>query len=526
MQDSTDYRLRHLQEVIGNQYRFQGELGQGGAATVYKVTNLRLGRLEALKVLSQDHLNVPEFSRRFTREAKLAAALDHPNIVKVYDFGMEEGLFWYTMQYIDGPTLNHVLQTKGALSTLAVTRLAIPLLDALQYIHEHGVVHRDVKPGNIILDTACRPFLMDFGIAKSLDSLKKTQTVLMLGTPAYLSPEQVSGASIDGRSDIYSIGVTFYELLAGKLPFSGDSAFESIMSRMNRDPEPLSGVRPDLDPRLEEIVMQSLERDREKRFPTAAEMRNSFLSLPGADRESLDSAGGTASFADKWLKLELGLDDWAAPGPANDSQATTRPAVQKRRKRARLIGVGLMGLVLLALGAYFIRRSSSTPREPAGELASGRIELTATQPGPLASGLPKAGPTHPPDSSKGDRKLAGTPAIITEDTRTRPSGMAAGTVRTESEPLTRRPAQPPQLLERPPVQLSEGVAETCRGQMVGVSVTIGEDGQVKRSRLLSSVPPECGKAALEAVRQYVYRPALDAAGKPVEATIGIAVQLF
>ena len=186
--DPTDFRLNHLRQALGDRYEFEAFLGRGAFAAVYLVRNLQLGRFEALKVMSEAHDGDREFTRRFVEEAKLVASLDHPNIVKVYDFGEADGMTWYAMQYIDGPTLRAEINERLRLDPSAVARLAIPLLDALHYSHGQGVVHRDIKPSNVILDQRGRPYVMDFGIAKSAASALKTMTGSILGTPVYISP--------------------------------------------------------------------------------------------------------------------------------------------------------------------------------------------------------------------------------------------------------------------------------------------------------------------------------------------------
>ncbi|MCP4966135.1 MAG: serine/threonine protein kinase, partial [bacterium] len=212
---ATDYRIQHLREKLGERYEFQALLGRGAFAAVYLVRNLRLNRLEALKVLSDAYDHDDAFVQRFIQEAKLVASLDHPNIVKVYDFGEVDGIVWFSMQHIDGPTLRSELKAQGRLSPIAVARLTIPLLGALGYSHELGTVHRDIKPSNILLDGRGHPYIMDFGIAKSSANALKTMTGRILGTPVYISPEQIQQGEVDGRADLYALGVAMYEMLAG-----------------------------------------------------------------------------------------------------------------------------------------------------------------------------------------------------------------------------------------------------------------------------------------------------------------------
>ncbi len=524
MPPAPDYRLVHLQGLLGDQYRFETVLGQGGAAVVYQVTNLRLNRFEAMKVLNPAPVSTPNFGGRFTQEAKLAATLDHPNIVKVYDFGIDEGVFWYSMQYIEGPTLDAVAHSRGLLSDREVTTIAVPLLDALDYVHRRGIVHRDVKPGNIILDASGRPYLMDFGIAKTEDSLKRTQTGVMVGTPAYLPPEVVAGSEPDGRSDIYSLGVTFYELVAGKMPFPCETTVQAIFSRLNSEPVPLSERREGLNPDFQAIIMRSLERDPAKRFATAADMRDGLMTIPALKPEPIMlSSDALARLADIRRSL-TGQDVTVVPGPA-------RPARPQKWRRAALAGLVLLGLSAAAAGFLWLGRGAGgdfrerqpvpptagpgLPRPPA---AAGRRDAAPALPAGRLTAAP--GPTTGPGESKppapSDRKPA--PAAVPAGAPAAPGPGAGG-------PPPGRPYQMPRLLQDSPVLLPEGLADNCRGLTVGVSVTVGENGQVKAARLISTVAPECGREALAAVRRYVYLPAQDVQGRPVETTIAVSIRL-
>lgn len=535
MKSRDDYRLAHLRDLLGGQYRFEGILGEGGSAVVYRVTNLRLGRFEALKVLTTGRPDDPGFGVRFTNEAKLAATLDHPNIVKVYDFGIDEGIFWYTMQYVDGPTLDRVYRSSGPFSERAIAQIAVPLLDALDYIHRNRIVHRDIKPANIILDEACRPYLMDFGIARSADAMKLTQTGILVGTPVYLSPEVVSGLEPDGQSDLYSLGVTFYELLTGEFPFPAASTVQAIFSRMHGDPEPLSGRRPEMDPRHEAIIMRSLERDRGDRYPSAGRMRDDYLALLRAVGEPPGPALEASFGTELWLGREIVPTEGALYDPtlrARIAPARRLSGPPGKRLLAWVAGLTTLAAVAIVLVWAAWDRSS---REPAGSSAPASALAAATPPSvsgtPLAAvpiptvdgrrGTPR--PTVGPgaEPAPAGKPAADGPASRGDSRRDGPSpGVAA------PEPLIRRPVRPPQLLERAAVPLPGGVPEGCRGRTVSVSLLVGEDGRVKTSRVLSAVPPECGRAALQAVERYIFSPAVDARGRPVEAATAVSVELF
>ncbi|HKD12546.1 MAG TPA: protein kinase, partial [Thermoanaerobaculia bacterium] len=273
MPDPTESRITRL---LGERYELIELLGKGGFASVYKVRNLRLQRTEALKVLSEALTEDPDFARRFEQEARVAAALDHPNIVKIYDYGAIEDFFWFSMQFIGGASVGKEIKARGHFDDATGARIAVGICDALAYSHARGVIHRDIKPDNILLDHEGRPYLTDFGVAKSQIALVKTHAGTLLGSPAYMSPEQLQGRALDGRSDLYSVGVTLYRMLSGALPFAGDDTFRATMKRLTEAPAPLVSRRTDVHPLLAEIVMRALERDPALRFPDAPSMREAL----------------------------------------------------------------------------------------------------------------------------------------------------------------------------------------------------------------------------------------------------------
>jgi len=266
---------RRLIDLLSGRYAFVSVLGRGGSGVVYEVRNVRLGRLEALKVLTNTLSD--DTTKRFVQEARVCASLDHPGIVRVYDFGHLEGVHWYSMQLINGPSLAAIIDAGTRLDVNGFAKLAIPLMDALAYSHRNGVVHRDIKPANIMLLSNGTPCLTDFGIAKSADSLDFTQTSNVLGTPAYMSPEQADGTQVDGRTDQYSLAITFYRAITGRLPFSSVGPVETLVQRLKEDPEPIDWHYPDFPVPLKHVLMKALSRDREDRYPTIESMKKSML---------------------------------------------------------------------------------------------------------------------------------------------------------------------------------------------------------------------------------------------------------
>jgi eukaryotic-like serine/threonine-protein kinase len=260
-----------INTLFDGRYRVVRKLGSGGMADVYLAEDEELGRRVAIKILNDRHANDEQFVERFRREAKNAAGLSHPNIVSIYDRGEAEGTYYIAMEYLDGRTLKELVLARGPLpigDAIAHTR---NVLGALRFAHRKGVVHRDIKPHNVMADADGRLKVTDFGIARAGAS-QMTEAGSIIGTAQYLSPEQARGSAVDQRSDLYSVGIVLYELLTGTVPFTGDSAVEIAMKHLSDTPQPPSLKRPDIPPDLDMIVLRALAKNPEDRFQTAEEM--------------------------------------------------------------------------------------------------------------------------------------------------------------------------------------------------------------------------------------------------------------
>ncbi|HEY8257329.1 MAG TPA: protein kinase [Gemmatimonadales bacterium] len=269
----------------GGRYRVDREIGRGGVAMVYLGSDLRHGRCVAIKVLRPEVRGSIE-ADRFLREISIAASLHHPHIVQVYDSGVDAGPgappgLYYVMPFVEGETLREMIGRDVQLPVATAIRIAMEVADALGYAHERGIVHRDVKPENILFESG-HALLADFGVARALESAggeSLSQSGVVLGTPAYISPEQALGKLVDGRSDLYSLGCVLYEMLAGEPPFTGRTS-QTILARHASDqPPPLLTIRPDLPPRLEKIVLRALEKSPESRFRSASLFREALAAL-------------------------------------------------------------------------------------------------------------------------------------------------------------------------------------------------------------------------------------------------------
>jgi eukaryotic-like serine/threonine-protein kinase len=263
-----------INTLFDGRYRILRRLGSGGMANVYLAEDEELGRRVAIKILNDRHASDDSFVERFRREAKNAAGLSHPNIVSIYDRGEAEGTYYIAMEYLEGRSLKDRIVAEGPLPIPAAIEATRQVLRALGFAHRGGIVHRDVKPHNVLLaqDSAERRYkVTDFGISRTSAS-QMTEAGSIVGTAQYLSPEQARGAPVDQRSDIYSVGIVLYELLTGQLPFTGETPLEIAMKHLSEIPKPPSSVRPEISPDLDMVVLRALAKDPDERFDSAEDM--------------------------------------------------------------------------------------------------------------------------------------------------------------------------------------------------------------------------------------------------------------
>jgi eukaryotic-like serine/threonine-protein kinase len=258
-----------INTLFDGRYRILRKLGSGGMANVYLAEDEELGRRVAIKILNDRYANDELFIERFRREAKSAAALSHPNIVSIYDRGQAEGTYYIAMEVIEGRSLKELILTRGPLPIGQAIAFTLEILDALRFAHRHGIIHRDVKPHNILIGGE-RLKVTDFGIARAGAS-QMTEAGSIMGTAQYLSPEQARGAPVTASSDLYSVAIVLFEMLTGKVPFSGDSAIEIAMKHLNELPKPPSKIRPEIPEQLDKVVLRALAKAPEDRYQTAEE---------------------------------------------------------------------------------------------------------------------------------------------------------------------------------------------------------------------------------------------------------------
>ena len=281
LSESQQFRLQQQAPDLTNLGRYQvtGILGKGAMGLVYKGIDPAINRPVALKTIRLDFVNDPaemeELKQRLHREAQAAGKLSHPNIVTIYDVGSEGPLQYIAMEYLEGVTLEDLIKKKTKFNYRIIAQMILQICAALEYAHDLGIVHRDIKPANIMVLSDYRVKVMDYGIAR-VDSNSMTKTGIAMGTPNYISPEQLKGLSIDRRADLFSLGVVMYEMLLGRRPFRGENITSLIYSIMNHEPEKPSDVNPQIPLLFDHIIAKALKKSMAERYQKASEIANSL----------------------------------------------------------------------------------------------------------------------------------------------------------------------------------------------------------------------------------------------------------
>jgi serine/threonine-protein kinase len=343
------------EQVLSGRYRVLRKIGGGGMADVYLCEDLTLGRRVALKVLLSRFLDDPNFVERFRREAKAAAGLNHANLVSIYDWGEVDGTYFIVMEYVEGETLKDLVRRRGRLSGSEAVRISLQLLAALEFAHRTGIVHRDVKPQNVMLDRDGNAKVTDFGIARAGDS-GMTEAGSILGTAQYLAPEQAKGQRVDERSDLYSVGIVLYEMLTGAVPFKGDSAVTVALKHVNEMAAEPAQLVPGMPYALNQIVLKAIAKDPEQRYQTAEQFARDLRSAqeggpvaaaafdPGAEATRLMGAGVGAA---------AGATSVMTGGPLAQSSGDRG----RRRRRWPWVLVIILLLLVIAAAAYGLVRA-------------------------------------------------------------------------------------------------------------------------------------------------------------------------
>jgi eukaryotic-like serine/threonine-protein kinase len=351
-------------QIVDARYRVLSRIGSGGMADVWCAEDTHLQRLVALKVLHNRFAQDREFVERFRREAEAAAGLQHPNVVGVFDRGQADGTYYIAMEYLDGRPLKELID--AGLTPAESVSIVRQILEAARFAHRHGVIHRDLKPQNVIVDSEGKGTVTDFGIARAGVS-EITQTGSVMGTAHYLSPEQAQGLEVTAASDLYSIGVVLYECLTGRVPFEADSAVAIALKQVSQTPRRPSAMNSEVSPALDAVVMRALEKDPRRRFRDA----DAFIhALDAAEREPEVALRGadTAAFAPL---PPAELTERKAP-PAGAPPPVPSPADRRRRRRWILVGVAAVIGVLagLALSRDTTTEVPNVIRNPLGAATS------------------------------------------------------------------------------------------------------------------------------------------------------------
>lgn len=432
-------------ETLGR-YRLVRILGRGAMGVVYEAQDERLGRTVAIKTVLRSHLDnettAQDYAARFVREAQAAARLSHPNIVTVYDFGEHDDLSYIVMEFVSGRELAELFRSGHRFTLPQALQIMAELLDALAYAHAQGVVHRDVKPANVLVDQAGHVKLADFGVARiSSGGQDRTMPGTMVGTPSYMSPEQILGQPVGSRTDIFAAGVVLYQFVTGRQPFEGQGMFDVQRRILQDEPTPPSGVFAGLPPVLDGIVLRALAKQPEDRYETAAafaqdlrRLAADYLPAPGLPATDAP-AGQTGSTA---VDLQLDIPSppaVASPAPQSwvSPQTADQPAPAAAAPRRALWPYGLaLGLIVAAAAWWWLQSPTAPP-------SGATVPPPAVSEAASAAALPASQPTAPAAST------TATPAPAID------APAVAAPVAVEPQPVTvpARPAPPPKA-DRPP----------------------------------------------------------------------------
>jgi beta-lactam-binding protein with PASTA domain/predicted Ser/Thr protein kinase len=373
--------------LLGGRYQVGELLGYGGMAEVHRGRDLRLGRDVAIKMLRTDLARDATFQMRFRREAQNAASLNHPAIVAVYDTGEEtaptgETLPFIVMEFVNGRTLKEVLGAEGRLQPRRALEICADMCAALEFSHRHGIIHRDIKPGNVMLTQTGQVKVMDFGIARALASgaTTMTQTSAVIGTAQYLSPEQARGEAVDARSDVYAAGCVLFELLCGHPPFVGDSPVSVAYQHVREQPPTPSTINPDVNPAVDAIVLKALSKNPLNRYQSAGEMRADLLRA-AAGRPVLATPVMPAEETMPMAPAGAGYQQTQVLGPQTRQQMPARVGDPRKRKSsswviATFAALGVLAVIALAAALFLNQQTVDQVRVPTLE---GKTQAVAFQ---------------------------------------------------------------------------------------------------------------------------------------------------
>ena len=362
--------------LLSDRYRIKSRIGGGGMANVYLGYDIILKRDVAIKVLRPEFANDPEFIERFDREAQAATSLSHPNIVSIYDVGEEDNILYIVMEYVDGPTLKEYVMKNGPLQVEEALDIMEQLTSAIQHAHETGLIHRDIKPQNVLIDRNGKVKITDFGIAVALSATALTQTNSVLGSVHYLSPEQARGGKATKLSDIYSLGIVFYELLTGQLPFTGQSPVSIALKHLQDDTPSVRKLNPSIPQSVENIILQSTAKDPFYRYSSVAEMQDAIVVALNPEKrneplfqppiEEGEATKAIPIITDETIE-KMKIDEQSEPtlvhqtAPVKKTQEDNPKKKQKKKRRRWIIGI--VSFLTIAVIIFLALILFNTPKD-------------------------------------------------------------------------------------------------------------------------------------------------------------------
>ncbi|WP_051341633.1 Stk1 family PASTA domain-containing Ser/Thr kinase [Pseudonocardia spinosispora] len=509
--------------LLEGRYRVGELLAVGGMSRVYRGTDTRLDRAVAVKVMDPRLAADPAFRNRFEREARAIAKIDHPGVIGVYDQGEHGGppepVVYLVMELVDGGTLRDVLGQHGALELPEVFAVMEPVLAALASAHAQGMAHRDVKPENVLISASGAVKVADFGLVTAAAQARASTAGMIIGTVAYLSPEQVTGRGIDARSDVYAAGILFYELITGNPPYDGDSALSIAYRHVNEDVPPPSDLVPDLPPSVDALVLGATRREQDARPPDAETFLHAVRSVrvslgiprvdvpvPGADRRTVplardplgEAPGAPAPRATRALTHMHSAPDAPSVGDDWDTSAAATEHIRRRRRSRRVLAAWIVGVVLLGILVAALSWGAGVGRWTTAPVVVGMDEQTATRVVREAGLVPKFQERHH-DTIPSGRIADSTPVAGTQVTKgsTETLTLSSGRPRVPTITPGTSVEQAQQMLRSADLTPAEGKSTRKShptapvGTVIGTSPAAGTEATIGSpvSLVLSSGPP-------------------------------------
>ena len=427
-------------KTIANRYEIISKTGVGGMATVYKAKDTVLNRNVAVKVLKEEFITDEEFVKRFNSEAQAAASLSHPNIVSIYDVGNEDGIYYIVMEYIEGKTLKQLLQKRGALTLNEVIDIMTQLTDGLAHAHEAYIIHRDIKPQNIMIEDNGLVKITDFGIAMALNSTQLTQTNSVMGSVHYLPPEQANGKGSTVKSDIYSLGILMYELLTGSVPFKGDTAVEIALKHMKEKIPSIRKQNPTIPQSVENIVLKATAKNPKNRYDNVRDMYKDLQTALQRDNEKRlvyeypeNDLEETKVIPQVTKEIKQVIDKPTAKEEDSEDNSVLKEKDEKN-KLPIILAVVLLGTLIVLAGVYLLITSKDVKevkvpnvvgltteeaikkiKEKGLEYTTKSEESTTVEEGKVIRTEPKAGSTRTKKSTITIVESSGKEYVVLED---------------------------------------------------------------------------------------------------------------